>query len=53
MAHMTMVNAINDALRLALHEDERVVVMGEDVAQLGGVFRVTAGLRDAFHLASG
>lgn len=48
MAHMTMVNAINDALRLALHEDERVVVMGEDVAQLGGVFRVTAGLRDAF-----
>ena len=44
----TMVSAINDALRLEMTQDERVVVMGEDVAQLGGVFRVTAGLRETF-----
>lgn len=48
MPQKTMVNAINEALHLEMTQDERVVVMGEDVGQLGGVFRVTAGLLDAF-----
>ncbi|GAA2477069.1 2-oxo acid dehydrogenase subunit E2 [Streptomyces longisporus] len=43
-----MAQALNAALRDALGADERVVVFGEDVGRLGGVFRVTDGLRDAF-----
>jgi 2-oxoisovalerate dehydrogenase E1 component beta subunit len=45
---MTMVQALQDALRLALREDPRVVVLGEDVGKNGGVFRVTEGLQDEF-----
>ena len=45
---MNMVGAINDALRTEMRQDERVVVLGEDVGVLGGVFRVTAGLREEF-----
>jgi 2-oxoisovalerate dehydrogenase E1 component beta subunit len=45
---MTMVQAIQDALRVALREDPRVVVLGEDVGKNGGVFRVTEGLQDEF-----
>jgi 2-oxoisovalerate dehydrogenase E1 component beta subunit len=45
---MTMVQAIQDALRLALREDPRVVVLGEDVGANGGVFRVTEGLQAEF-----
>jgi len=48
MAQMNMVQAINDALRLEMERDDRVVVLGEDVGKVGGVFRVTAGLFDAF-----
>ncbi|WP_405622951.1 2-oxo acid dehydrogenase subunit E2 [Streptomyces sp. NBC_00076] len=47
-ADMTMARALNTALRDALDADDRVVVFGEDVGRLGGVFRVTDGLRDAF-----
>ena len=47
-AEHTMVAALNRALHDALHEDERVLVFGEDVARLGGVFRVTEGLLDGF-----
>lgn len=43
-----MVQAINDALRLEMRRDDRVLVMGEDVGKVGGVFRVTAGLFDEF-----
>jgi 2-oxoisovalerate dehydrogenase E1 component beta subunit len=43
-----MVEAINLALRDAMHADDRVLVFGEDVGPLGGVFRVTAGLTDEF-----
>jgi 2-oxoisovalerate dehydrogenase E1 component beta subunit len=43
-----MVQAINDALRLEMRRDDRVVVLGEDVGKVGGVFRVTAGLFDEF-----
>jgi 2-oxoisovalerate dehydrogenase E1 component beta subunit len=48
MPQMTMVQALQDALRLALREDPRVVVLGEDVGKNGGVFRVTEGLQDEF-----
>jgi 2-oxoisovalerate dehydrogenase E1 component beta subunit len=45
---LTMAQAINTALRDALAEDESVVVFGEDVGPLGGVFRVTDGLTAEF-----
>jgi len=45
---MTMVQALNDALRTEMRTDKRVVVLGEDVGKVGGVFRVTAGLQDEF-----
>ncbi len=48
MPQMTMVQAIQDALRVALREDSRVVVLGEDVGKNGGVFRVTEGLQAEF-----
>jgi 2-oxoisovalerate dehydrogenase E1 component beta subunit len=48
MAQMNMVQAINDALRVAMRRDDRVVILGEDVGKVGGVFRVTAGLFDEF-----
>jgi 2-oxoisovalerate dehydrogenase E1 component beta subunit len=44
MAPTTMAQALNTALRDAMHEDDRVVVFGEDVGALGGVFRITDGL---------
>jgi 2-oxoisovalerate dehydrogenase E1 component beta subunit len=45
---MNLVQAINDALKLEMKRDERVVVLGEDVGRVGGVFRVTQGLWDEF-----
>ena len=45
---MNMVQAINDGLRLEMRRDPRVVVLGEDVGKVGGVFRVTQGLYDEF-----
>src|SRR6266542_407699 len=48
MPQMNMVQAINDGLRLEMRRDPRVVVMGEDVGKVGGVFRVTSGLFDEF-----
>ena len=45
---MNLVQAINSALRDALREDENVLLMGEDIGTLGGVFRVTQGLREEF-----
>ena len=43
-----MVDALNLALHQAMEHDDRVLVLGEDVAKTGGVFRVTAGLLDKF-----
>ncbi len=43
-----MVQAVNRALSQALASDPRVVVMGQDVGQLGGVFRATDGLQARF-----
>jgi 2-oxoisovalerate dehydrogenase E1 component beta subunit len=48
MAPRTMAQALNDALRDALAEDDRVLVFGEDVGPLGGVFRITDGLTRDF-----
>jgi 2-oxoisovalerate dehydrogenase E1 component beta subunit len=45
---VTMVEAINTALADAAEDDERVLVFGEDVGRLGGVFRVTDGLQRRF-----
>jgi 2-oxoisovalerate dehydrogenase E1 component beta subunit len=47
-ANLTMVAAINRALHDAMAADDRVLVFGEDVAGLGGVFRVTEGLAETF-----
>ena len=48
MAEHTMVAALNAALRGSLQEDPRTLVFGEDVGELGGVFRVTEGLQREF-----
>jgi 2-oxoisovalerate dehydrogenase E1 component beta subunit len=45
---MTMVKAINSGLRASMEADSKVVVMGEDIGRLGGVFRVTEGLQKDF-----
>ncbi|MEV6523975.1 alpha-ketoacid dehydrogenase subunit beta [Longispora sp. NPDC051575] len=45
---VTMAQALNTALRDALKDDDRVVVFGEDVGALGGVFRITDGLTRDF-----
>ncbi|HEY8673337.1 MAG TPA: alpha-ketoacid dehydrogenase subunit beta [Candidatus Dormibacteraeota bacterium] len=42
---LTMAGALNAALRDAMREDDSVVVYGEDVGKLGGVFRITDGLQ--------
>lgn len=48
MPQMNMVQALNSALRSEMRADDRVVLLGEDVGKVGGVFRVTAGLFDEF-----
>lgn len=48
MAQLTMVQALNLALREALREDPRVLVLGQDIGQDEGVFRVTEGLLKEF-----
>jgi len=40
--------ALGDALRIEMERDPRVIVMGEDIAEHGGAFQVTAGLLDKF-----
>ncbi|HEX6757804.1 MAG TPA: alpha-ketoacid dehydrogenase subunit beta [Propionibacteriaceae bacterium] len=48
MTMLTMAKALNAGLRRALEADPKVVVAGEDVGKLGGVFRVTEGLQKDF-----
>jgi pyruvate dehydrogenase E1 component beta subunit len=48
MPQMNMVQAINDGLRHEMRNNDKVVVLGEDVGKVGGVFRVTQGLFDEF-----
>ncbi|WP_043350720.1 alpha-ketoacid dehydrogenase subunit beta [Beutenbergia cavernae] len=45
---LTLAKAMGAGLRRALADDDRVLVMGEDVGRLGGVFRVTDGLQAEF-----
>ena len=48
MTQMTMVQALNAGLRRAMENDPKVLLMGEDIGPLGGVFRVTDGLHKDF-----
>jgi len=48
MADLTVVEAVNQALALEMERDERVLVFGEDVGIIGGVFRATDGLFEKY-----
>src|SRR4249919_4218147 len=48
MTTLTIAKALNAGLRRALEADPKVVIAGEDVGKLGGVFRVTEGLQKDF-----
>ena len=45
---LRFVDAISDALREAMQRDERLVLMGQDIAEYGGVFKITDGFVEAF-----
>ncbi|MFL6173733.1 MAG: alpha-ketoacid dehydrogenase subunit beta [Marmoricola sp.] len=48
MTKVTMAKALNMGLRKAMEDDPKVLIMGEDVGKLGGVFRITDGLQKDF-----
>ncbi|MBW5798958.1 alpha-ketoacid dehydrogenase subunit beta [Halomonas elongata] len=48
MPNMNMLQAINNALDIAMAEDERVLCFGEDVGSFGGVFRATSHLQEKY-----
>jgi pyruvate dehydrogenase E1 component beta subunit len=48
MPTLNLVQAVNDALRVEMRRDPRVVLLGEDIGKFGGVFRATAGLYEEF-----
>ncbi|WP_329087021.1 MULTISPECIES: alpha-ketoacid dehydrogenase subunit beta [unclassified Streptosporangium] len=48
MTILTLAKALNEGMRKAMEDDPKVLVMGEDVGKLGGVFRVTDGLQKDF-----
>lgn len=48
MPTVNMIHALNDALRIEMRRDPRVVILGEDVGKLGGVFRVSVDLLKEF-----
>ena len=45
---MTMAKALNEGLRRAMEKNAKVLLMGEDIGRLGGVFRITDGLQKDF-----
>ena len=51
MTQLTMGKALGAGLAQAMADDDRVLVMGEDIGRLGGVFRITDGLLDRFGAA--
>ncbi|GAB3599089.1 alpha-ketoacid dehydrogenase subunit beta [Microbacterium tumbae] len=51
MTEMTLGKALSAGLRRAMRDDAKVVLMGEDIGRLGGVFRITDGLLDEFGAA--
>ncbi|MFZ0012847.1 MAG: alpha-ketoacid dehydrogenase subunit beta [Acidimicrobiia bacterium] len=46
MSEINLAQALNGALDMALRDDDRVVLLGEDIGRTGGVFRITDGLRE-------
>jgi 2-oxoisovalerate dehydrogenase E1 component beta subunit len=48
MAAITLAKGLNNGLRAAMEADPKVIIMGEDVGKLGGVFRITDGLQKDF-----
>ena len=48
LMELTYLEAISDGLRTALREDERVLLLGEDIGAFGGAFKVTDGLQAEF-----
>ncbi|HTW01985.1 MAG TPA: alpha-ketoacid dehydrogenase subunit beta [Streptosporangiaceae bacterium] len=48
MTRLTLSKALNEGLRKAMEDDPKVLIMGEDVGKLGGVFRVTDALQKDF-----
>jgi len=48
MTQMTLAKALTNGMRTAMESDPKVLLMGEDVGKLGGVFRVTDGLQKDF-----
>ena len=48
MPQMTMLQALNDAMHIAMEKDDDVVMLGEDIAKKGGVFGTTAGLHEKY-----
>ena len=51
MTELTLGKALSAGLRQAMRDDDRVVLLGEDIGRLGGVFRITDGLLDEFGAA--
>lgn len=51
MTHLTLGKALGAGLRQAMLDDDKVVLLGEDIGKLGGVFRITDGLLDEFGAA--
>ena len=51
MTEMTLGKALGAGLRQAMRDDDKVVLLGEDIGKLGGVFRITDGLLDEFGAA--
>ncbi|MDX2398059.1 alpha-ketoacid dehydrogenase subunit beta [Microbacterium algeriense] len=51
MTEMTLGKALGAGLRRAMQDDDKVVLLGEDIGRLGGVFRITDGLLDEFGAA--
>lgn len=48
MTTLTMGKALTEGMRQAMHDDEKVILLGEDIGKLGGVFRITDGLQKEF-----
>ncbi len=51
MTELTLGKALGAGLREAMRDDDKVVLLGEDIGKLGGVFRITDGLLDEFGAA--
>lgn len=45
---MTLIQAVNDAMGIILEEDDKTLILGEDVGRNGGVFRATEGLQEKY-----